>query len=239
MQYHAALMRSINGCRRINLNWTRTRRNSSGWEVPSISGKSTSSQWTLVPVQCWSSQTSTILESWSTAHCPWGTIYTECVGIRSTSFVRFVQFRNLSRVRLPRHWYMLSSPVELIIATACLMELISHYWTSCKPFCMPLPHWHEETQIRSYFWWHSWRVALVACQAENQLQNLHVCTQVSWPWGTCLLVRHAHFRPGCRCSAAASFRRSNWLGRSKNRNSALWRSEFCGVWAETVWCDVM
>ena len=36
-----------------------------------------------------------------------------------------------------------------------------------------------------------------------------------------------------RCSAASSFRRSSRLGRSKNKNSALWRSEFCGVWAET------
>ena len=59
-------------------------------------------------------------------------------------------------------------------------------------------------------------------------QNLHVCTQVSWPWGTCLLVRHAHFRLGCRCSAASSFRRSSRLARSKNKNSVLWRSEFCG-----------
>ena len=48
---------------------------------------------------------------------------------------------NLSRVRLPRHWCMLSSPVDLIIATACFMELISHYWTSCKPSCVPLQEW--------------------------------------------------------------------------------------------------
>ena len=34
-----------------------------------------------------------------------------------------------------------------------------------------------------------------------------------------------------------SFRRSSRLGRSKNKNSALWRSEFCGVWAETVECS--
>ena len=68
-------------------------------------------------------------------------MYTECVGLCSTSFARFVQSGNFSRVRLPRHWYMLSSPVDLIIATACFMELISHYWASCKPFCVPLPDW--------------------------------------------------------------------------------------------------
>ena len=104
MQYHTALMRPINGCRRIDLYWTRTRRSSSGWEVPSISRKSTSSRWTSVPVQCWSSRTSTILKYWSTAHCPWGTMHTECVGLRSTSFARFVESGNLSRVRLPRNW---------------------------------------------------------------------------------------------------------------------------------------
>ena len=95
-------------------------------------------------VQYCSRRTSTILEYWSTAHCPCGTMCTECVGLRSTSCVRFVQSRNLSRVRLPKPWcmpWLPSYPVDLTIVTACSLESISHYWTSCKPFCVPLLDW--------------------------------------------------------------------------------------------------
>ena len=234
-----ALVRSITRFRRIDLNWTLTRRSSSGWEVPSISRKSTSSRWTLVPVQCWSSWKSTILEYWSTAHCPWETMFTECVGLHSTSFARFVQSGNLSCVRLPRHWYMISSPVELIIATTCFMELISYIGQATSCLAYRCPTGFEDTQIRSYFGWHSWRIALVTCQAENQLQILrllYVRSQVSSPWGTCLLVGHAPFRLGRRCSVAPSFRRSSRLNCSKNKNSALWLPEFCGVWLECSAC---
>ena len=127
-------------------------RSLSGWEVPSISKKSTSSRWTLVLVQCCFSRTSTIWEYWSTAHCPCETMRTECVGLRSTSCVRFVQYENLWRVRLPRPWYMLSSRVDSTIVTACYMELTSHYWISCKPSCVPLLDWFWRNSSSTIFW---------------------------------------------------------------------------------------
>ena len=67
----------------------------------------------------------------------------------------------------------------------------------------------------------------------KQRIGFKICMYVSSPRGTCLLVEHAHFSLGCRCSAAQSIRRSSRLDSSKNKNSALWRLEFCGVWTET------
>ena len=111
-------------------------------------------------------------------------------------------------------------------------EIFQNYrFSTCRACRCPNWFWRNSNSI--IFRWHSWRAALVTCQAENQLQNLHVCTQVSWPWGTCLLVGHAHSHLECRCSAAPSFRRLSRPNCSKNKNSALWRSEFRGVWAET------
>ena len=120
--------------------------------------------------------------------------------VAHVSGICFYHLRQMKRVaecvdfwqhKHQRQWFMLSWPVECIIATPSYTVSVDLQFVSDRyRMCFMLPH--DWLWIKRKFERHSWWIALAACATADWIQDVCVCLQVPAWKGTCLLIRDVY-----------------------------------------------
>ena len=195
--------RSKTGCRQTVFGWMLIRPSSFGWAQVTSSeiatrGRSTQS---CRPPILWTISESTLTQNWL-----WSVRLANFVKFAISTCVTYAQCVDRSRRNAYARWFMLSSLVKWIIATASFTDRIHIFSTDFSPCwicCSPGP---EHSKVQRNLGCHSWRATLATNQKAHRVQNCSSgatlprrrCARVlDWTVSSCQFCRQSAKPPVC------------------------------------------